>query len=374
MKHQDMISRRQFVAIAFVAILSPLIRRFPRVLADTAGRAAWLSAPLAAIPLALALLLTWLMFRRYPPGTGCGELMERVLGAPLARVLCAVYALWLLFYAGFLLRSGALRFVSTVYQGAAPGLFIVGAALVCSLAALGPLKALARSAMLLRPLMIAIFVLIIALTVKDSDYSLLLPVTADDAPGAAGGALQLANLLGVAGYFAFVGDRVEGGLFRARDFVWWLAALLAIIGLMTVGCLAMFGAELTAKMTYPFFMLARDVTILGALERIEPVVIAMWVFSDFILVSALLWIAARNLRFAFGVPDDKAVARLSDLRRGRVLAPLGAVLAAAAAFAVPGEVSAAAWLSETLVPAVSAAMVFGVPLLVFLVGLIRRKI
>lgn len=374
MKHQDMISRRQFVAIAFVSILSPLIRRFPRVLADTAGRAAWLSAPLAAAPLALVLLLTALLFRRYPPGTGCNELMERVLGVPLARVLCALYALWLLFYAGFLLRSGALRFVSTVYQGAAPGLFIVCAALTCSLAALGPLKALARSAMLLRPLMIAIFVLVIALTVKDSDYSLLLPVTADNARGAAGGALQLVNLLGVAGYFVFVSDRVEGGPFRARDFAYWLAVLLAIIGLMTVGCLAMFGAELTAKMTYPFFMLARDVTILGALERIEPVVIAMWVFSDFILVSALLWIAARNLRYAFGVPDDRAVAKLSDLRRGRALAPLCAAGAAAAAFAMPGEVSAAAFLSETLVPAVSAAMVFGVPLLVFLVALIRRKI
>lgn len=374
MKHLDMISRRQFVAIAFVAILSPLIRRFPRVLADTAGRAAWLSAPLAAVPLGLALLLAWLLFRRYPSGTGCSELMEAVLGAPLARVLCALYALWLLLYAGFLLRSGANRFVSTVYQGAAPGLFIVCAALVCTLAALGPLKALARSAMLLRPLMIAIFVLVVALTVKDSDYSLLLPVTADDAVSAAGGALSLANLLGVAGYFAFFGDRVEGGPFRARDFVFWLAALLAIIGLMTVGCLAMFGAEMTAKMTYPFFMLARDVTILGAMERIEPIVIAMWVFSDFILVSALLWIAARNLRYAFGVPDDAAVPKLSDLRRGRWLAPLGAVLAAAAAFAVPGELTEAAYLSETLVPAVSAALVFGLPLFVLIVGLIRKKI
>lgn len=374
MKHPDMISRRQFVAIAFVAVLSPLIRRFPRVLAETAGRTAWLSAPLAAVPLALALLLAWLLFRRYPPGTGCSELMEKVLGVPLSRVLCALYALWLLLYAGFLLRSGANRFVSTVYQGAAPGLFIVCAALICSLAALGPLKALARSAMLLRPLMIAIFLLVIALTVKDSDYTLLLPVTAEDALPAAGGALSLANLLGVAGYFAFFGDRVEGGPFRVRDFVYWLAALLAVICLMTVGCLAMFGAEMTAKMTYPFFMLARDVTILGAMERIEPIVIAMWVFSDFIMVSALLWIAARNLRYVFGVPESAAVARLPDLRRGRWLAPLGGVLAGAAAFAVPGEVPAAAYLSETLVPAVSAALIFGVPLLVLLVGLVRKKV
>lgn len=374
MKQQDMISRRQFIAIAFVSILSPLIRRFPRVLAETAGRAAWLSAPLAAVPLAVALGLAWLLFRRFPPGTGCTELMEKILGAPLARVICAVYALWLLLYAGFLLRSGANRFVSTVYQGAAPGLFIVCAAVICAFAALGPFKALARSAMLLRPLMIAIFVLVVALTVKDSDYSLLLPVTADDALPVAGGALELANLLGVAGYFAFVGDRVEGGPFRARDFAWWLAALLLIIGLMTVGCLAMFGAELTAKMTYPFFMLARDVTILGAMERIEPIVIAMWVFSDFILISSLLWIATRNLRYAFGVPDNKAVAKLSDLRRGRWLVLPGALLASAAAFAVPGEVPAAAYLSEILVPAVSAVLIFGVPLLVFLVGLIRRKI
>ena len=51
------ISRRQFVAMAFVAALSPLIRRFPRVLAEDAGRTAWLAVILTALPLALSLLL-----------------------------------------------------------------------------------------------------------------------------------------------------------------------------------------------------------------------------------------------------------------------------------------------------------------------------
>lgn len=363
MKQADVISPRQLVAVAFVSVLSPLIRRFPRTLAAGAGRTCWLAVPMAAVMLAVVLWLVWLLLRNRPGEPLSGVMMD-VLGSVPGRLITGLYALWLLFYAGFLLRSGAIRLISTVYQGANVGVFIVCMALVCAAAAAGPVRAVARSAMLLRPLLLTVPALIVLLTVKDADYRLLLPVTLDDLPADAFAALKITNLLAVAVFLAFCGNREPEPL-RLRDWAGWTAALLALLGLMTAGCLGMFGPELTEKMTFPFFMLARDVTVLGALERVETVVIAAWVFADFLLLSVLFKISARNLCVCVTSPETPVP---------RWLSPVCAAAAAAAAFLLPDKQTQFQWLSEIFVPIASAVMTGGFPLLTLVVGKLRKKL
>ena len=373
MKQKDSISPRQVVALAFVSVLSPLIRRFPRVLAATAGRTAWLAPLLAAAPLAAWLALGFLLFRRRSAPTGYGEILEDTLGKIPGRAVMLLYAIWLLFYAGFLLRSGAWRFISTVYPGAEPWIFIAVSALVCGIAALGSLRAVARAAMIFRPLLIAVFAAVLLLTVKDIDFTELLPVTAADLLPNGYAALETVNMISVAAYPVFLGNRVTGRL-RGRDLAPWGAALLILIGAMTVGSIGMFGPELTAKLSYPFFMLARDVTVLGSLERVEPVVIALWVFSDFILVSLLLQIAGNNLRACFGYPVSKVNGKPTDFSAGRWLLPVCVALAAAAGLAVAPDVESFALFSETVVPLLNALFVFALPIPVLIIGLIRGRI
>ena len=361
------ISRRQFVAMAFVAALSPLIRRFPRVLAEDAGRTAWLAVIFTALPLALSLLLAHLLFRRMPEGSGLTDVFCAALGEGSGRVLTGVYTLWLLAYAAFCLRAGAERFISTVYYGASPAVFVIVMALISGLAALGRLKPLARSAMLFRPLLAAVFVLLFALAAKNMDLRLLLPVTAADLPNDLWAAAQLGNNLSGALYLAFFGGEVAGR-FRVRDYAGWCGAMLLIVGLMTVGCLGLFGPALTAHFSFPFFMLVRDVTLLGSLERAEPVVIAIWVFSDFTLCALLLRAAVLNLRFVFA----PRAAETRALRRGLTA---GCTLAAAAA-ALTMAPGAAVFdlLSEKIVPWLTGAFTGGVMVLLVGVLAVRRRL
>ena len=238
---------------------------------------------------------------------------------------------------------------------------LLAMALICLPAAAGGLLPLGRSAMLLTPLMLAPVLLLALLTAKDLDLSLLLPLRGAEPLSVGAAALETANLLSLAFFFGFFGDRLSGRV-RARDLRPWLLALLGVVALMTVESLGMFGPELTAGMRYPYFMLVRDLTLLGALERAEPVVIALWFFSDFILISLLLHLAAGNLRFAL------------RLRSGRVLAPLCALAAAAAALALPGGMESQRVLSERIVPFLSAAFAFAPVPLLLAVGKLRKKL
>jgi len=356
---EDRISRRQFVAMAFVGTLSPLIRRFPQILAAIAGRSAWLSAAFAVIPAAVILAAAHFLFRRHP--AGYREVLTDVLGAALGRTVIGLYALWFLFYAGFLLRSGAVRFLSTVYPGAAATPFILVAAALGTLAASGSLRAIARSAMLFRPLLAAVLIAAPLLSLRDLDFSLLVPVTSADLLPNGIAALETVNALSSAACLAFLGDRLEKPL-RPRDYAPWAGLLLVLLGAVTAACIGVFGAGLTAKLRYPFFMLVRDISVLGSLERAEPVVIALWVFSDFVALSVLLRIAAENLRCSLG------------LSKPRRILPLCAAAAAAVGFCVARDTAAFALFSDAVIPLANAAMVFAVPAVVLLVGIARKKV
>lgn len=374
MKQKDLISPRQLLAAAFVAILSPLIRRFPRVLAETAGRAAWISVGIALLPTAAAAGLLWLLYRRQPTGSGFADILTRSLGKWPGRLLTGLYGLWFVLYAAFLLRSGADRFISTVYPGAGPALFVVITMLLCLVAAMGRLCPIARSAMLFRPLLCGVFVAVFLLTMRDFSLQLLFPVTAADIAPAALASLQISNVLSVGGVVVFFTDQLSRPFRREDRPVLQVLAMLGLVLLMTVSCLAMFGPKLTTNMTYPFFMLVRDLSVLGSLERAEPVVIALWVLSDFVMLSLLLQAAGKNLRFCLGFRDGAAVSSPLCLRRGRWLLPLCALLAAAGAILLPGDIGVFRLLSEHLVPTVNAAFAFALPGVVLVIGLLRKRL
>ena len=356
METSDKLSPRQFLAAAFVSALSPLIRRFPRMLALHAGRGAALAVPAGALLLLPLLAAAYALYRRQA-GRGNTALLRALLGRRAGRGAECLYGLWFLFYAGFLMRSGAERFITTVYNGAEPALFVCVMALLCALAAAGRSAPLGRAAMLLCPLMLGLILLIALLTAKDLDLTLLLPLSAAAPRGVFAGALETANILSVPFFLGFLGDRLTRPV-RLREALPWLGACLGVIALMTVGCLGMFGPELTAKLRYPYFMLVRDLTVLGALERLEPLVIALWVFPDFLFVSLLLHLSARCLA-------PRLAAR-------RWPAALCAGAAGAAALALPGEMGALAFLSETLVPRVCALFGFGLLPVLLLCAALRR--
>ena len=141
-----MVTRKQFAAAIFTGLLSPLMRVLPRSSVLLAGKAAWLSVAPAFLALLALMALMNALRRALLPGEGMANLLLRVLGPWFGRLALLLYAAWFLFYAGFLLRSGAERLTATVYQQSAVTPFIVVMLALCLLAALGTLRATVRTA------------------------------------------------------------------------------------------------------------------------------------------------------------------------------------------------------------------------------------
>lgn len=365
----DTISRRQLVAMGVMCMLSPLIRRIPGRVVAIAGAGAWLSVLLAAAPLILLVLLALHMSRR---GRDLGSLFLEIYG-PLGRLLLLLYSAWFTFMAAFTLRSDADRFITTVYPNSSPAIFVLTMLAALLPALWGPLKALARSAMLLRPVMVGILLLVFAFSLGDVDMEgLWQPAEGSDLPILLG-ALDVLNPLSVCLYLGFLADRVKEPL-RFSQTAAWLGAVLAIAAGMVIVTVGLLGVELTARIRNPFFAVLRDLTLFGTVEHVEAVLVSAWVFSDFIYLATLGKLAARCLCLALSIPSPEEAPAKRRLSQGRFAVPLFAALAGTAALCIAPRSSDLLPLSNTVVPLINLSMTLGLLPLTALLGRLRQKL
>lgn len=365
--------RDQLIALATVIFLSPALRLFPSGSARLAGRAAWLSS-LTAIPLLLLYILFLYHFlnaRR--EGEGLAELTLRALGDRPGRAVLLLFSLWLLLYAGFVLRSGADRMITTIYPLSPPAFFTVIMGLASLTAALGPVRSIARVAKLVLPAVAGVILLVLGFGLFNIDRANLLPVTVYDVPPMLLGTLPVVDVTAMVVYLIcfFVGPTPkEAG--RLRDYLKWLTVICLLLTLLCVTVVGCFGPELTARLTRPFFSLVRNLVFFDSLERIEALVVTLWVFPDFLLVSLLLSAAQLCLRLAAGREPSAAARRRLDMSGGRWMIWLcGAAAILCGLLIAPNQVSMTLW-SEKIIPGINLSFAFLLLPAVWGVGKLRK--
>lgn len=369
------LTRRQLQTLALIGMLSPTLRLLPVYCAQLAGSALWL-CPIVALP--AILLMSWIMtqfLKNRRSGEGPGAMIMRALGKTSGAIVLALLSLWLVFYAGFTLRSGADRFVSTVYPESGPELFVIATLLMGLTAALGKTRALARASEVFRPVILVTLLIITFFAFFKSGFTNLLPVTLHDTVPVLKGALPVIEVVSFA-LFLSAGVEgaapIEGG--RGRSFaIWSCVVCLLLVPVVSVS-VAIFGHELVSLMPHPFFVLARNTEVLGMFEQMEALIAALWVLPDFILTAMSLTLSSYGLRLAFGYPRPVTPPKALDLHHGRWFIWLCAIAAGIIGLLVGKTSPQLDFLSEQVIPLTNLALCFILLPIVLAIGKIRHKI
>ena len=298
------------------ALLSPALRLIPGAAAALGGSSAWLG-PLAALPLAL---LYAALLRRLRgtlrPGECFPALVRRALGRRLGGAVLLLFAGWLLLYTGFLLRAGAERLQITAYPRSGPGFFVFSLGLLLLIAALGPFRSLTRMARAVGPALFLVLLLMLWKAAKSVDCSELLPLEGEGLLCSAFPALDLLAF-GLAARFFFTpgSEGKEEGSLPCAARLAGFSLLLCVLGAAIQG---RFGPSLCARLSAPFFALVRNLVFFRSLERMEALVVGLWILPDFLLGGLCLQGAQRCLRPALGQRPRDGERRL-DFSGGRIL-------------------------------------------------------
>ena len=368
-------SRSQLLALSTLILLSPALRLYPLTSTRLAGRGAWLSA-LVALPFMLAdLLLLCRLLSARREGEGLPEVSLNALGERAGRVFLALLAGWLLLYCGFVLRSGADRFVIGTFPDATPSPFSVSLGLACLIAALGRPRALMRSARILLPVLTGFLAFLLLLSLRGMDVHELLPLTGQDVLPVLAGSLPVIDVLALSLYLPTLllgGQSPERGAFR-RWARWLLGAALLLCAL-GAAVLGSFGPELTLRLAMPFFTLVRNLSFLRSFERMDALVVSLWLFPDFLLGSCLLWCAQHCLRLCLRLPEEPEQGPRLSMSRGRWLLWLCAAAAIALSLLLWPDGKRLALWSERVIPLCNLCVAFLLIPMIYIVGRARKKL
>lgn len=355
------ISFRQLRILCFVAMLSPFLRLLPASVAARAGSAAWVSAACSLLPALLLTAMLTLLLKGFPQGRGFTHILPRILGSFGGKLLLFLWSAWLVFHSGFLLRSGADRFIATVYPTAKPPFFMVLTAMICTIGALGHIKPMARAAELFRPLLLFVIFTVLLFSLEDVEPTFLLPVTWADAPAIAKGVPIAAEAVSVALVTMGFLSRYTTADEKPHSLIPWLLGVTVLNVLLCAVSVGSLGKTYTSALAYPFFIMARDLSILSGVERIEALVVGLWLLPDFVLITLELIVAADNLREIFPIKNWKTAV------------PIAAAFSLLIAFriAVNGQ-NINRW-SDQIIPAIHLAWAYGVVPLLLLLGGLRKK-
>lgn len=284
---RDRISARQFYLLMAAALMAPTVRALPARTAAVAGEAAWLTG-IAAFP--VLLLEGWVAAGLLRRGEGgLAPAFCRALGPALGKGLTILYMVWALFLLCLEARLAAERMVATGYRGGDLRLFL---AVVLALALwLGrrKLTAFARTAEIFYLVLTLVLALVLAFALLDATPGHILPVWAEDLPPVLAATAVPVGALSRGVLAAFLWGEVAPEPGASRRGLGWLAWGCIGLTLLQLGVLAQLGPQLAARLDSPFFEVARGVGVSGAFQRVESVVVALWLFGDLAMLGVLIF-------------------------------------------------------------------------------------
>ena len=349
------------MAMTFVSLLSPTIRLLPKLTSELGGRASWLCAIPAGAAGVLLIYIIYYLIKNRRQDQGLSDLMLSSLGRPVGVGLCIISALWITFYAGFLLRTGAERLISCVYPESELAPVVVVTILLAVMAGCGRVKSLAGAGMVFTLIIVSVMFLACAFAVPGVNIEYLLPVARQDIKGIFLGAIPVFDILSATVYFLFLIGSTKKETVKTKRAVWCVLALSITALVVIVVTIGTFSAQVTQNFQYPFFKLIRNIQILRVVERFEAIVIVVWICADFIYLSALLLV----IRKIYGSVTN------SD---SRLPVYVCAAIAVVICFALGSSSFDLNKISDDYVPMANMVFTAIIVPLSLLVGKIRKKI
>lgn len=354
------INVRQALFLNITMILATAILVVPAISASHAKQDAWLSVLLATI---IGLPIAWVTVKLSSlfPGKTLVEYPEEILGRWLGKAIGLLYIFWFMHICSLMIREYG-DFMVDAFMPETP--LIVFNTVVVAMAVYTikqGLEVLARVNEIFLPLILFSIVMIFILATPEMDINRLLPVLESDFREIFKGSLAPLAWFGEISTFAMIIPFLNKPG-EARQVAY---SSVLTVGLfftfIVIGGVATFGPGVAA-MTYPILNVIRVINIANIIERLEPVIMAVWVMGGFVKITVFYYVivmgSARWLKLKDHTP---------------ILIPIGVILLALSILVADNLLELYRFLAEIWPIYGLTSFELGIPLVLLLVALIRGQ-
>ena len=357
----QVISNWQGVVLLTLTILPTAILFLPSVVSNTAGKDAWVSIIVAALFSLVVLLLVTTLTRRFP-GKNLFQISEAVLGKFLGKIASLLY-IWLFIHITAVVMREFGEFMTIAFMPETPlPVFNIILMLMVAYALKMGLETLARTGEVIFFLITSNLILIMILNIPEVEGKLLLPVLAQGIRPVMQGALVPAAFLGeilLIGVFApFLHNRAK----ERKIALLGIAINTFFLALGTAVSIAVFGVKELANFRFPFLMFVRIIEIGGFIERIDALVMVIWISGIAVKTAIFAYAALLGIKEVFGLKDTRPL-----------ILPLGVILVPLSILLHKNIEDLSFFIAHTWPRYAISVYWLGLPLLFLLVAILRNK-
>lgn len=347
---RDTLSFSQLMALLFGALLGPAAELLPGAAAQ-----AGVTGALAVFGVGLAMAGAGLLLGTLAaPRGGLAQGLAEVFGGFFGKGVLLLYIVWCQVLLTLRLRLSAQRLLGSGERDGAVWFFLLALGLMALWMAHGHLGALGRAAQLFFTVLGVTGGVVLVLALFQVEGGNLLS-TWTWSPAGAGELLRPGLIALGYGLFGAFLLQPDGARRLSRPWLGWSAGAGLVLVAAQLVMIGRYGPQLTTRLHSPFFHLAKSVGVEGAFQRVESIVAAVWVFSDLLLLTGILWCMRR------------IGAVLCPRLPAPVLVTIAALSAMVTALALFGETLSPRGLEGYLLPAGSLILGLAVPGLALLI-------
>lgn len=275
--------------LLFVLIMSTSILFVPGITAERAKQSAWIASMFASLAGFLSLWMISKLSRRFP-GRTLPQYTEILLGKALGKMMGGAYVLFFLVVNILVIREFS-DFLTNTLMPATPSLvFSALIVLIGAYAASKGIEVIARMAQFVFPLFILSLVVILGLAAPRMDFGKLKPFLEGGVLPVVWGSVVPASWYGEIVALVILMPMVNKPREIKRKGAIALLAAAFFLSADTLITLAIFGPNLSGDLLFPFWYLSRFIEFGDFLQRMETLIILLWVTGIVIKVDVLYYL------------------------------------------------------------------------------------
>jgi spore germination protein KB len=362
-KASDKISLRQAMLIFLTIILSPDIRVLPQLTAKIANQAGWL-APLVTFVFAVVLLIIIItIYKKFQnEQISLMDIIYKVFGNLFGKIIVFIYFLYITFLAGLFIRYFGERLISTILSPININLVIIPFLIIIAYIFKKGIVTFARMIEILLPIVIFVFIFCCICLIPSLHIKYLLPISTNDALP-----IFKASYIttGVFSYFAiifFLGDKITNKSNLKKMGFYTIIAYTIISITVILVCIGSLSYYLIGETSFSFLMAIKQIKLFNTFEKLESIIIPIWIASDFAIITFFIFAALNILKSLIKTKEE---GRFSNI----YIAFLYIL-----SFVIVGSNFELKKLSADFLTYSNVFLFYVLPLILLIVGKIRKKI
>ncbi|MDA8235467.1 MAG: endospore germination permease [Clostridia bacterium] len=361
MLEQGKISGRQAYLLIINVILATAILFVPAVVSSTAKENGWLAAILAtAVGIVISILIANLGLRF--PDRNLFDYLGDLIGTLPGKIIALLYIWWFLHMTAEVVRSFGSFLVVAFLTETPISVFNFSILILAGWTVKQGLEVICRANEIFLPLILIGLIVLFLLALPEMDFRWLLPVMEHGVKPIIHGAITPISWYGqIATMLMIIPFLKQPQNFRKIQNL----AVITIgffFTMVVLGTVAIFGPELTPRFIFPTLNAARIINIANLLERLDPIVMAIWITGAFIKITFFYYVAALG------------TAQLLNLSSYRpVVYPLGIIIGAMSILIHPSILELEHFIGKIWPVYAITTFEVGIPVLLLLIAILRGK-